>query len=136
MEYKARCHCGRVRFSFRGPEINTGRRCNCSKWAVFLLSLKSLLETGRARLRQTRSSSTAGNKAVPARRYFDPFRSRSMLVAAPCRGWMDSDEDPAVALAISAAFLSGPAPMDMGWRMGQRPRRCSRGAIRPPGRWR
>jgi len=22
MEYKARCHCGRVRFSFRGPEID------------------------------------------------------------------------------------------------------------------
>ncbi len=30
MEYKARCHCGRVRFSFRSPEIKTGRRCNCS----------------------------------------------------------------------------------------------------------
>jgi hypothetical protein len=30
MEYKARCHCGRVRFSFRSPEIKTGKRCNCS----------------------------------------------------------------------------------------------------------
>jgi hypothetical protein len=30
MEYKARCHCGRVRFSFRSPEIKTGCRCNCS----------------------------------------------------------------------------------------------------------
>ena len=24
MEYKARCHCGRVHFSFRSPEITTG----------------------------------------------------------------------------------------------------------------
>jgi hypothetical protein len=30
MEYKARCHCGRVRFSFRSPEIKTGARCDCS----------------------------------------------------------------------------------------------------------
>jgi hypothetical protein len=30
MEYKGRCHCGRVRFSFRSPEIKTGKRCNCS----------------------------------------------------------------------------------------------------------
>ena len=30
MEYKARCHCGRVRFSFRSSEIKTGCRCNCS----------------------------------------------------------------------------------------------------------
>jgi len=30
MEYKAHCHCGRVRFSFRSPEIKTGCRCNCS----------------------------------------------------------------------------------------------------------
>ncbi|HEY4163961.1 MAG TPA: GFA family protein [Dongiaceae bacterium] len=30
MEYKARCHCGRVRFSFRSPEIKTGVRCDCS----------------------------------------------------------------------------------------------------------
>ncbi len=30
MEYTARCHCGRVRFSFRSPEIKTGCRCNCS----------------------------------------------------------------------------------------------------------
>ena len=32
MEYKARCHCGRVRFSFRSSEITTGCRCNCSLW--------------------------------------------------------------------------------------------------------
>jgi len=30
MNYKARCHCGLVRFSFRTPEIKTGARCNCS----------------------------------------------------------------------------------------------------------
>jgi hypothetical protein len=30
MEYTARCHCGRVRFSFRSAEIKTGARCNCS----------------------------------------------------------------------------------------------------------
>jgi hypothetical protein len=30
MEYQARCHCGRVRFSFRSPEITTGVRCDCS----------------------------------------------------------------------------------------------------------
>ena len=30
MDYKARCHCGRVRFSFRSPEITTGARCDCS----------------------------------------------------------------------------------------------------------
>ena len=30
MEYKARCHCGRVRFSFRSPQITTGKRCDCS----------------------------------------------------------------------------------------------------------
>ena len=30
MEYQARCHCGRVRFSFRSPEITAGKRCNCS----------------------------------------------------------------------------------------------------------
>src|SRR5258708_39870218 len=30
MEYHARCHCGRVRFSFRSPEITAGKRCNCS----------------------------------------------------------------------------------------------------------
>lgn len=30
MEYQARCHCSRVRFSFRCPEIKTGKRCNCS----------------------------------------------------------------------------------------------------------
>ena len=30
MEYKARCHCGRVRFSFRSPEITAGARCHCS----------------------------------------------------------------------------------------------------------
>ena len=30
MEYQGRCHCGRVRFSFRSPEIKTGARCDCS----------------------------------------------------------------------------------------------------------
>lgn len=30
MNYHARCHCKRVRFSFRSPEITTGKRCNCS----------------------------------------------------------------------------------------------------------
>jgi len=30
MEYQASCHCGRVRFSFRSPELKTARRCNCS----------------------------------------------------------------------------------------------------------
>ena len=30
MEYKARCHCGRVRFSFRSSEIKIGCRCDCS----------------------------------------------------------------------------------------------------------
>ncbi|HEY6642126.1 hypothetical protein [Povalibacter sp.] len=30
MDYQARCHCGRVRFSFRSPEIRTGVRCDCS----------------------------------------------------------------------------------------------------------
>jgi hypothetical protein len=30
IEYKARCHCGRVRFSFRSPEITAGKRCDCS----------------------------------------------------------------------------------------------------------
>ena len=30
MEYKARCHCGRVRFSFKSSEIKTGCRCDCS----------------------------------------------------------------------------------------------------------
>jgi hypothetical protein len=30
MEYQARCHCGRVRFSFRSPPITTGKRCDCS----------------------------------------------------------------------------------------------------------
>ena len=28
--YQARCHCGRVRFSFRSPELTTAARCNCS----------------------------------------------------------------------------------------------------------
>lgn len=28
--YEARCHCGRLRFSFDCEEIRTGRRCNCS----------------------------------------------------------------------------------------------------------
>ena len=30
MEYKGRCHCGRIQFSFRSPEITDARRCNCS----------------------------------------------------------------------------------------------------------
>jgi hypothetical protein len=30
MNHQARCHCGRVRFSFRGDEIRTGARCDCS----------------------------------------------------------------------------------------------------------
>jgi hypothetical protein len=30
MDYKARCHCGKVRFSFRSPEITIGCRCDCS----------------------------------------------------------------------------------------------------------
>ena len=29
-EYKASCHCGRVRFAFRCEKITVGRRCNCS----------------------------------------------------------------------------------------------------------
>lgn len=30
MEYIGRCHCGRIRFAFRSPEITAGKRCNCS----------------------------------------------------------------------------------------------------------
>ena len=30
IDYRARCHCGRVQFSFRSPEITTGARCDCS----------------------------------------------------------------------------------------------------------
>jgi len=30
IDYQARCHCGRVRFSFKSPEITTGCRCDCS----------------------------------------------------------------------------------------------------------
>lgn len=30
MEYRGGCHCGRVRFSFRSPEIKNAVRCNCS----------------------------------------------------------------------------------------------------------
>lgn len=30
VDYKARCHCGRVQFSFKSEEIKTGKRCNCS----------------------------------------------------------------------------------------------------------
>ena len=30
MNYQAHCHCGRVRFSFRCPEITTAVRCDCS----------------------------------------------------------------------------------------------------------
>ena len=28
--YQARCHCGRIKFSFRAEKITTGKRCNCS----------------------------------------------------------------------------------------------------------
>ena len=28
--YRARCHCGLVRFAFWSEEITTGARCNCS----------------------------------------------------------------------------------------------------------
>ncbi len=28
--YQGRCHCGAVSFSFEGPEIDQGLRCNCS----------------------------------------------------------------------------------------------------------
>lgn len=28
--YQGRCHCGAIRFSFVGPEITRGLRCNCS----------------------------------------------------------------------------------------------------------
>lgn len=28
--YQGSCHCGAVRFTFRGPEIDKGLRCNCS----------------------------------------------------------------------------------------------------------
>jgi hypothetical protein len=28
--YDGSCHCGAVAFSFRSPEIKSGRRCNCS----------------------------------------------------------------------------------------------------------
>lgn len=30
IDYKARCHCGRIRFSFRAGRITAGKRCNCS----------------------------------------------------------------------------------------------------------
>jgi hypothetical protein len=30
IDYQARCHCGRVRFSFRSPAITTAARCDCS----------------------------------------------------------------------------------------------------------
>ncbi len=30
MNYQGRCHCRRVRFSFRSPEITAAKRCNCS----------------------------------------------------------------------------------------------------------
>lgn len=28
--YQGRCHCGAVTFSFTGPEIDQGLKCNCS----------------------------------------------------------------------------------------------------------
>jgi hypothetical protein len=30
MQYHARCHCGRVRFSFEHPQITAAKRCDCS----------------------------------------------------------------------------------------------------------
>ncbi len=30
IEYTARCHCGKVQFSFRSKEITKGLRCDCS----------------------------------------------------------------------------------------------------------
>lgn len=30
MNYQGSCHCGAVRFSFTGPAIESGLRCNCS----------------------------------------------------------------------------------------------------------
>ena len=30
IEYRGRCHCGRLRFSFKSPEIARGVRCDCS----------------------------------------------------------------------------------------------------------
>ena len=30
IEYRARCHCGRIRFSFRSEQITAAKRCNCS----------------------------------------------------------------------------------------------------------
>ncbi|MEM6997164.1 MAG: GFA family protein [Myxococcota bacterium] len=30
MIHEGSCHCGAIRFSFRGPEITKGVRCNCS----------------------------------------------------------------------------------------------------------
>jgi len=29
-EYQGSCHCGAVRFTFTGDEVNDGLRCNCS----------------------------------------------------------------------------------------------------------
>jgi hypothetical protein len=46
---------------------------------VFLLSLKSLLETGKGAPRQTISSSTAGNKAGPTK--VDDFRATPRQMA-------------------------------------------------------
>jgi hypothetical protein len=44
-----------------------------TKWAIFLLSLKSLLETGKGA--PAPNEIKLGSKAGPARGYFDPFRS-------------------------------------------------------------
>ena len=30
MTYSASCHCGKLSFRFRSPEITAGKRCNCS----------------------------------------------------------------------------------------------------------
>jgi len=29
-EYEGQCHCGAIKFAFKGPEIIDGVRCNCS----------------------------------------------------------------------------------------------------------
>jgi len=58
MEYQARCHCGRVRFSFRSPEITTGVRCDCSlclrRGELLLQDLRGLHLYRRRRERQGR----------------------------------------------------------------------------------
>lgn len=43
MNYQARCHCGRVRFSFRCGEIRTGARCDCWMLSVERARAEQLL---------------------------------------------------------------------------------------------